>query len=111
MLAYTHPNFVLGDTVLGVGAQQVSGQRVALADFRGHQQANGAQQLKLIFRYRAHAQKTIHVVDGQRKDLLLAALLVAHLSHTKRRADTHTNTDNGGQKKGEREKKAQERII
>lgn len=76
---FSYPDFFGSDTEIGVRAQQIGRQSVALANLGGQQQAHGAQQLKLLSRNGALAEESVHIVDCQRKDLLFASLFVAHL--------------------------------
>lgn len=75
----TYPNFMRVHRVVGVSAEQVHGQWVALAELGGEQQCRHRQQLQLLPRDRPLGQKPVHVAHCQRKHLLLTLLFLAHL--------------------------------
>lgn len=76
-----------------VSTQQVHGQRMTLSNLSGNQQTSRSQQLQLVPGYIADAQETVHVVDGQREDLLLDALFIAQLQHPDRDEFPHERLD------------------
>lgn len=65
--------------MVGVGAEDIHGQRMALADLGGQQQRAASEQLQVVAIDRAGAQESIEEVDRQWEGLLFALLLIAYL--------------------------------
>lgn len=65
--------------IVRVEDQKVDGEAVGLPKFRADQQASGTQQLKVIFFDRIYRKEPVHIVNGQRKNVFLAFLLLANL--------------------------------
>ena len=73
-----------GDAVVGVVGEQVDADGPALAQFGGRQEADAAEQLQVAALHRGAAvrrQETVQQVHRQRKHLLLAVLLLRHLTN------------------------------
>lgn len=67
------------DTVVRVGGQEINRQAAGASQFRCDKKTDGTKQLQLLAFYGTNAEKTVHTVDGQRQDLILAHLLLANL--------------------------------
>lgn len=65
--------------MVGVGAQQVDGQRVALAELGGYQERSDGEELQLLAGDGAGCEEPVQVAHGQREHLLFALLLLAYL--------------------------------
>ena len=78
----TYPDLVGRDAVVGVVDEQVDADWPALAQLGRRQQTHAAGQLQLAALHGARAQEPVQQVDGQRKHLLLAVLLLRHLMTT-----------------------------
>ena len=69
------------DGIVGVNAQLLSGQRDGLFELGRQEHAHGPQQLQMGLRSWDSGQEAVQVIDGERKDLLFALLLLTDLRH------------------------------
>lgn len=95
------------DGVVGVDAELLRGQRDRLLQLGRQEHAGGSQDLQAALLGGLHRQEAVHVVHGQREDLLLAFLLLAHLraqTRTKSVPKTHTDGNHPGSLAGTNER-------
>lgn len=67
--------------VVSVGAEEVHGEWMTLAELGGEKERRDCEQLQLLAGDGALRQEPVHVADGQRVHLLLALLLLAYLEN------------------------------
>lgn len=75
----TYQDFWDGHGVVCVHAQLGGAQRNRFPEFGGQEHADGSQQLQMAFVHGILGHVPVQVVNGQRKHLLLALLILTHL--------------------------------
>ena len=79
MMMMTYLELLFGDGVVCEVDELLETECAALPDLAGQQETDSGQQLQLRARDPPHAQEAVHVVDGQREDLVFAAELLTNL--------------------------------
>jgi len=71
----------MGDTVICQGDEGLARNGARFPDLGGHQEADGPDELQLVFADFAKAQEPVEGVHGQTEDLGLAQLFADDLEH------------------------------